>query len=134
MPDSLIVEVIHRYHPEWEAPTNTGRTWLPCLCPFHGDTVKSAAVSYDYDSFRCLACDVGGTAVGIIKQQEGGDYATAIRIAKTLTEGGYGTVSGIYARQPRGRVSWDEGTDFAFGGEGSREVPTGIRGRPNPWT
>jgi DNA primase len=80
---SLITRVIWRYHPEWEPPEDKAE-WNKCLCPFHGETRKSAVVSFQHNAFKCFACDVKGDAVSIIKQQEGGPRAAANRVAESL--------------------------------------------------
>jgi hypothetical protein len=130
----LIAAVILRYHPEWVPPADNGRRWIQTLCPFHGDTVPSAAISYEYDAFRCLACEAGGTAIGMIKNEEGGTYAEAVRIAEEIIAGSNGAIPRRTPRQPRRRVSWDEGFDSEVDTSGSGEVPAGLRGRANPWT
>lgn len=104
MGDPLIVLVVRRYHPEWEPPTDNGKPWQACLCPFHGDTTKSAAVSYDLDAFRCQACDAKGNAITLIKNQEGLTFADAKRLAEGLALGSGEQIPAQSPRKPSRRV------------------------------
>jgi DNA primase len=113
MDEPLIVAVIRRYHPEWVPPKDTGRTWIPCLCAFHPDTTKSAAVSFEYNAYRCLACPAKGDAVGLIKQQEEVSYPTAARIAEAMAQGGSGELPPKPRRFSGRRVFSDTGSGVA---------------------
>ena len=125
--DSLIVQTIIRYHPQFEAPNDNGRDWTPCLCPFHGDENRSASISYRYDAFHCFACPVKGDAIAIIREQEGCSFAKAKSIAEGLSSGGNVTVSQRNARQPRQRIFTDEGTGLGVDPRRSEQVQTRIR-------
>lgn len=125
---SLIVAAIQRYYPQWEPPFDNGNTWLKTLCPFHGESVASAAVSYDLEGFNCFACDVRGDAISIIRHEEEVSFAEAKRIAEGLSVGGHYQVSGKPARKSRRRV-------FGQPGDTDRHnVWAGVRGRATPWT
>lgn len=84
MPDSPIVRVIKRYYPDWEEPYDNGSEWLKTLCPFHGESTPSAAISYDRQGFNCFACGVRGDVISIIRHEEGVTFAEAKRIAESL--------------------------------------------------
>jgi DNA primase len=129
----LIVEVIHRYHPEWEPPVDTGYEWVSTLCPFHHETNRSASVSYSRDAFHCFACPVKGDAIALLREQEGMSFAEAVAIAERLSEGSYKPLSHKPARQPRRRVFGDEGSG-PFSDREAGQVPAGFRGRSSPWT
>ena len=123
----MIVEAIQRYYPCWEAPADT-RHWNRCLCPFHGDEIPSAAVSYEEDAFNCLSCAVRGDVIEIIRHEEGVSYAEAFRIAKNLSDGGRTPLQKQPAGKHRRRV-------FGEQGDSNRDiVRTGLRGRPTPWS
>lgn len=130
MGEPLIVSVIHRYHPEWSPPNNTGRTWIKTTCPFHGDTVASAAVSYEHNAFGCLGCPAAGNAITLITQQEGVSYSEAKRLAQELAEGGGGEIP-LSPSRKRGRVLFeDQGTGVPVSDTGDRRpVPSRIRRR-----
>ncbi|AJD82476.1 DNA primase [Mycobacterium phage Sheen] len=134
MDEPLIVRVIHRYHPGWDAPKDNGKDWIRCLCPFHDEDTPSAAVSYGRGAFRCLACDTKGDVVTLIKRQEEVSYAEAQRIAEGLSAGGNNPVPRKPARQSRRRVFGDKGFDVGDGSSAGGQVPVGIRSRPTPWT
>ena len=128
MTDHSIAQVILRYYPEWGAPPDTGRVWETCLCPFHGDGVPSGAVSYDLQAFNCLACDVKGDAISIIRHEEGVGFAQAVRIAEDLSVGSNIPVQTKRPRKPSRRV-------FGEPGDTSRNtVRAGVRSRTAPWT
>jgi DNA primase len=127
--DSLIVNVIRRYHPDWEPPQARGR-WNTTLCPFHGDTNKSASISFELNAFNCFVCDAGGDAIKIIREQEGVSFAEALRITEGLSVEGHAAVPRKSARKSGRRVfgeSWTSET-------GGKPVRSGIRSRPTPWT
>ncbi|WP_370530823.1 CHC2 zinc finger domain-containing protein [Mycobacterium paragordonae] len=84
MTDSLITLTIHKYHPEWEPPDDNGREWISCLCPFHGDSNKSASVSFKNNAFRCFACPVRGDAIALIRSREGVTFAEAKKVVEGL--------------------------------------------------
>lgn len=107
---SIIVAVIHRYYEDWEPPEDDPRRdWLKCLCPFHGETRKSACVSFEHDAFICYACPVKGDAIALIRMQEGVTYAEAKLIVAELSPGGHEPVSRKPARKPGRRVFEVEG-------------------------
>ena len=129
----LIVTVIEHYHPSWEAPPDNGREWQPCLCPWHGDTTESAAVSYRHQAFNCLACPVKGDAIGLIMREEGMAYRQAVEVAAGLSPEGVaalpqrttGVRSGGVPRNPRsGRPGYRRG---------GSEVPSGLRRGSATW-
>jgi len=129
--ESLIARVNQRYHPEWEPPEDTGQEWISTRCPFHGDGIASAGISYRYNAFRCLGCGVGGSAVWILKEREEVSYAEAKRLAKEVSPGIDSAVQPEPARKPSRRVFGEQGPG---GSEDSEVVPTGIRGRATPWS
>lgn len=97
----MIVDVVRRYSPEWVPPADSGRDWIPCLCAFHDDTTKSAAVSYTYDAYRCLACDARGNSVTLIQNREGVSYRQAQRIHQEITSGSGENVPPSVSRKSR---------------------------------
>ena len=125
--DSLIVQTILRYCPQFDPPNDNGRDWTPCLCPFHGDENRSASISYRHDAFHCFACPVKGDVIAIIREQEGCSFAKAKSIAKGLSEGGNVTVSQRTSRQPRQRIFADEGIGLGVDPTGGEQVQTRIR-------
>ncbi|AIS73731.1 DNA primase [Mycobacterium phage Pocahontas] len=132
--DSPIVQAIHRYHPDWEAPRDTGKDWIKCLCPFHGEERPSAAVSFKRGAFNCLACGVKGDVVTLIKKQEEVSYAKAQRIAEGLSSGGDRAIPEKPARQSGRRVFGDKGIDVPQRQGRGRSVHARVRGRPAPWS
>lgn len=131
--DRLIVVAIRRYYEDWEPPEDTGREWIKCLCPFHGESRKSAVVSFEHNAFKCYACPVSGSAVTIIKDQEGVSFAEAYRIAEELSQGSDRAVPQQPARQSRRRVFGEQGSEGSEYRSGREQVPAGIRGRATPW-
>lgn len=123
----LITRVIQRYFPDWEPPKDTGREWIKVTCPWHGDGVASAGISFRYNAFRCLGCGLGGSAVRIIKEQEEVTFAEAKRIAEEVSEGSDGAVPPESPRIARRRLFADEGA-VPHQRQGSA-VSTGIRRR-----
>lgn len=103
-----IIEAIQRYYPEWEPPDDDGRTWQKCLCPFHGESRPSAAVSRDLDGYNCLACGVRGDVISIIREGEGVNYQDAKRISEGVSEPGSGEVPIRVPRKPSGDVPFWE--------------------------
>lgn len=138
MTGSLVVAYMQRKFPDWQPPdadqARQGRVWLPCLCPWHGDEHMSAGISYELDSFKCLACSVGGNAVTLIAQQEGVSNQEAYRIAQEVAESSGITVSAIAARQPSRGISEDTGLGDRVSRSPSRDrqVPSRLRGRSAP--
>ena len=128
MNDSPIVRVIKRYYPDWEEPYDNGSEWLKTLCPFHGESTPSAAVSYDLQGFNCFACDVRGDVISIIRHEEGVTFAEAVRVAESLSVGSDIPLQRKPARKPSRRVPGEPG-------DSSRDkVRAGIRGRATPWS
>jgi DNA primase len=125
--DSLIVKVIQRYHPEWQPPHDNGYEWVSTLCPFHGETNRSASVSFTKDAFHCFACPVKGDPIAIIRYEERNSFAEAKSIAEGLSEGGYVTVSQRTARQPRQRLFADEGIGLGVDSASGEPVQDRIR-------
>ena len=123
----MIIEAIQRYYPEWDPPADY-REWNRCLCPFHGETVASAAVSYDLDAFNCFGCDVRGDAISIIQHMEEVKFAEAKSIAEGLSDGSNTPVQGKRGRKPSRRVFGEPGDT------GRKRVRPGIRERAAPWT
>ncbi len=123
----MIIEAIQRYYPDWDPPPDH-KQWNKCLCPFHGESTPSAAVSYELDGFNCFACDVRGDAVSIIRHEEEVSFAEAVRIAESLSVGGDYPIQRKPPRKPSRRV-------FGEPGDSSRNtVRSGIRSRATPWT
>lgn len=123
----LITRVIQRYFPDWEPPKDTGREWIKVTCPWHGDGVASAGISFRYNAFRCLGCGLGGSAVRIIKEQEEVTFAEAKRVAEEVSEGSDGAVPRESPRIARRRLFADEG--FVPRQPQGRSVSTGVRRR-----
>ena len=127
MTEALVVLAIQRYYPDWEPPPDE-REWNKCLCPFHGESIPSAAISYELGGFNCFACDVRGDEISIIRHEEEVNFAEAVRIAASLSVGSHNPVSRKPARKPCRRV-------FGEQGDSSRHsVRAGVRGRSTPWT
>lgn len=84
---ALIVAVIHRWYDDWKPPRDTGKEWVACLCPFHGDTRPSASVSFQNNAFACYACGVKGDALSLIRRREGVSHKRANEIAEAISEG-----------------------------------------------
>ncbi|QFG04539.1 DNA primase [Mycobacterium phage Jeeves] len=125
--NSPITLAIHRYYPDWEAPPDRNE-WNKCLCPFHGDDNPSAAVSYDLQGFNCMACNVRGDVISIIRHEEEVSFAEAKRIAENLSDGGRNPVQVKPARKPSRRVFGEQGNPSR------NTVRPGVRGRTTPWS
>ncbi|WP_425298242.1 CHC2 zinc finger domain-containing protein [Nocardia abscessus] len=134
--DSLITSVIRRYHPDWEPPSDTGRDWIACLCPFHGETNKSASVSFEHNAFRCHGCGMKGDAISIIRQQEEVNYSEAVRITKEISPGSDEPVPSKLPRKSGRRVFGQAGASDDPQGSARRDRPVQarVRGRPTPWS
>ena len=128
MNDSPIVRVIKRYYPDWEEPYDNGSEWLKTLCPFHGESTPSAAISYDLQGFNCFACNVRGDVISIIRHEEEVSFAEAVRIAEEVSVGSDIPIQRKPPRKSCRRV-------FGESGHSARHiVRSGIRGRAAPWT
>jgi hypothetical protein len=123
---AVITEAIQRYHPDWDPPADY-REWNKCLCPFHGESIPSAAVSYSLEAFNCFACDVRGDAISIIRHEEEVSFAEAVRITESLSVGGNQPVPRKPARKPGRRVFGEQGNTSR------NSVWAGVRGRSTPW-
>ncbi|ASR77202.1 DNA primase [Mycobacterium phage MyraDee] len=134
MSDSLIVMTIHKYYPGWDPPKDTGREWISCLCPFHGDSNKSASVSFKNDAFRCFACPVKGDAIAIIRLQEEVTFAEALRITEELSPGSHRAVPAKHGGKSSRRVFGDPGSSVPQHQARDGQVPPRVRGRPTPWS
>ncbi|WP_030095319.1 MULTISPECIES: CHC2 zinc finger domain-containing protein [Mycobacteroides] len=133
--DYLIVKAIRKYFPDWEPPSpNPSGNWTSTLCPFHGDTNKSASVSYEYEAFHCFVCGVKGDALKIIREQEEVTFAEAVRIAEELSPGGNRTLPTSHVRKPRRRIFGDSGPGVSVHKSGDGRIQTGVRGRSTPWS
>lgn len=100
----LILSILMMINPSWDPPRNDQREWTPCLCPFHDEEVKSAAVSFEHNAFRCFACGVKGSAITLLMKHKRLGYKDAVDYAKRFDEaGGVGVPQGT-ARKPRRRV------------------------------
>lgn len=66
----------------YSQPKGFGKQWV--RCPFHSDTHASAAVDWNTNYFTCFACEVHGTAIDIVMQQEGVDLDGAVRFIAAL--------------------------------------------------
>ncbi|MGW6624249.1 CHC2 zinc finger domain-containing protein [Nocardia sp. NPDC055002] len=126
--------VIHKYHPDWKPPRDTGRKWIPTLCPFHGDSTQSASVSYQNNAFNCFTCGVKGDAWKLLMKFEEVNYATAKRIAAELSPGSDRTLPAKPARQSRRRVFGDAEPGVPVDQRKDGPVHARIRGRPTPWS
>ncbi|WP_419719736.1 CHC2 zinc finger domain-containing protein [Mycobacterium avium] len=130
MDEPLIVKVIRRYYPDWDPPRDTGREWLKCLCPFHGDGRPSAAISLQHNAFKCYACPVKGSAAGIIKLKEEVSYAEAQRLAEEISGGSHEPVPRKSSGESRRAVFGDTRPDRPQHPGGRRKVPPRVRRRP----
>lgn len=131
--DSLIVQVIHRYVPTWEAPDDNGYEWVSCLCPWHGDTNKSASVSFKRNAFHCFACPAKGDAIALIRQHEGVNFESALRITEELSPDSYREIPRGPERKSSRRVFTDQGSGVPFHQRSSGQIQPGIRQRPSAW-
>jgi DNA primase len=132
--DPLIVQVIHRYHPEWDAPPDNGYDWISTLCPFHQESNRSASVSYDRNAFHCFACPTKGDAIALIRLNEEVTFEEAFRIAEELAPGSHRKVPRKSARKSGRRVFAEQGVSVPENPGGPGQVPVGIRQRPSAWT
>lgn len=66
----------------YSQPKGFGKQWV--RCPFHSDTHASAAVDWNTNYFTCFACEVHGTAIDIVMQQEGVDLDGAVSFIAAL--------------------------------------------------
>ena len=124
----LIALVIRRYFPQWDPPEDNGYTWIKTLCPFHGEDNPSAAVSYELQAFKCMACHVSGDVIKLIREQEDVGYLAAKSIAEGLSVGSNIPVQTKPARKPGRRVFGQQGDSRAD------TVRSGIRNRPSAWS
>lgn len=131
--DPLIVQVIHRYHPAWDAPVDNGYEWISTLCPFHDDSNRSASVSFVRNAFHCFACPAKGDAISLLRQHEGLTFEAAKRLTEELSPGSYREVSRKPQRKSRRRVFEVEGSGVPQHGGSGEQVPTGLRQRPSSW-
>lgn len=129
MVDSPISNVIKHYYPDWDAPDPNYSDWVKCLCPFHGESNPSAAISYELQGFNCMVCDVKGDVISIIRYEEGVGFLEAKRIAEELHVEG-----GIKLQ----RKSTGKSSRRVFGEQGTSDRNTNIRPRvrrqPAPWS
>lgn len=57
------------------------------LCPFHDDTVPSFSVYDKTNSWKCFACDIGGSVIDFHMHLRGCDFKTAVdELAEMLLE------------------------------------------------
>ena len=54
-----------------------GGGWRSMKCPFHDDSLASAGVNHERESFNCMACDMAGNFFVIIMKHEGVDFNEA---------------------------------------------------------
>ncbi len=127
--EPMIAAVIHRYFPDWEPPRDNG-TWSSCRCPWHGDEVASASVSYELDAFCCHGCGVKGDAIKIVRDREKVSFAEAVRILQEVTGRSDSELSPKPKGKSRRRVFADEGSESRSG----TDLPVGVRGRRVPWS
>lgn len=135
MDERLIVRAIQHLYSDWEPPKQGRNKWCPTLCPFHGDSRASAAVSYEFDAFSCLACGVKGNWRSLLKKEGGLTDSEIDKVAEGLSTGGDRQVQRKPARQPGRRVFEDSGPgDIVTDSPGrDRPVQARVRGRPTPW-
>lgn len=129
MPDEpLIVLTIQRYHPSWAPPRDTGREWIPCRCPWHGDDSPSASVSFRHNAYKCHSCTAKGDVLALIMREEMVPYRTAVERAQELSEGSYRELSPKPARVSRRRTFGQQGTSVPVDHPGDRrKVPPWVR-------
>ena len=96
---------------------------LSILCPFHGDSRKSAVVDFDTQSFCCFACDVKGDGYDLIQYKEGIDFREAISFAERVFN-----QSSTSLRKKRGQSITVFGRERTLPA-GRKSVPPGRRGR-----
>lgn len=100
-----IKAVLLHYFPEWEPPEDTGSDWIKCFCPSHDESIPSASVSFLRNAVNCHACGFSGDYLSIIKDKEGCDYGTAVRVAERIFEESNVEVPPELQRKPRRRIS-----------------------------
>ena len=123
----MIAETIQHLHPEWEPPPDNGKTWVKTICPFHPDTVASAAVNYRANAFNCLGCGVKGDAVKLLIDQKGIRYAEAVKLAAQLSETSGDQIPRRFARKPSRRLFDPQGTSVAVDQRTSQQIHAGVR-------
>ena len=127
----MITQIIQRYYPGWDPPVDNGKTWVTCLCPFHGDDTASAAVSYSLDAFNCLACPAKGDIYSIIQYMEGVTFGEAKRIAEEYASASGDRVSRSDAGLTGRGASDSPGLVPKRSTRASRKVPARVRRRPS---
>lgn len=133
--EPLIVLVIHRYYPDWVPPRDTGREWIPCRCPWHGDDSPSASVSFRHNAYKCHSCEAKGDAIAIMMREEALPYRAVIKLAEELSPGSHRAVPPKPGRKHWGNLPSDEGSSVPVDHpRDGRKVPSRIRGRSTPWT
>lgn len=122
---SGIGDVLSHYYPGWEEPEDYGDDWIPCLCPFHGESNASASISPDRGAFRCHGCGETGDVISIIRKKEGVTYQEAIGRYEELSPGGDASVFVKSPRKSGGRVAGGTRTSPSAG---NRTVRSRVRG------
>lgn len=128
------IEAVIRYLTGVNSPPDNGRKWVRMLCPFHPDSIQSAAVSYTHNAFNCLGCGVKGGPYKLLMTEKGVSFAEAKRIAERLSEGGHSAVPHPVAGKSRRRVFGEQGTCVTQDQGQDGEVLFGIRGRSASWS
>lgn len=135
MDTPLIVLVLQRYYEGWQPPRDTGRQWISCKCPAHGDDSPSASVSFQFNAFKCHSCTYKGDAIALIKTEEGMTYREALELATQLAPGSYRELPPKPGRKSWGDLPSDEVPSVPVDHpRDGRKVPSRVRGRPTPWT
>ena len=61
------------------------RGWFTVKCMAHDDSVASCRVNTDEGLVACMACDLKGNAISVVKYMDGVDYKDAVRRCQELT-------------------------------------------------
>lgn len=69
-------------HYGYTKPKGIGKQWVQCC--FHDDRHASAGVDWSTNYFTCFACEVKGTAIDIVMQQEEVDLDGAVSFIAAL--------------------------------------------------
>ena len=79
----------------YDIPEGVG--WLKMKCPFHPDTVASAAVNHELEAFVCHGCGVSGDGLKLLQTEGRLEFRDALKRAQELT----GVESGPVRRKRR---------------------------------
>lgn len=121
----MIVDVFLHYHPGW--PIRGGGAWRRLRCPYHDDQHPSAAISDEFDVFKCMACDLTLNIRKLIMLEENVDRARADEIAARLLGAGVPVVRKRSARSSR--LPGGSGDNRGSGSFGQAGIRVKTRGK-----